>query len=214
MKDWIPLATGLAWPILVGLVVWRLLPAIRGVIGSRAFTVKIAGTEISVEQASVNLKNNVEDLREQLSALKAQVEAGGGAASPITDGLPDLRSVLWVDDFPDNNVFEVDALRRKGVRVDQVRSTEEALRAFGARTPPYSAVVTDMSREEGGHDNPRAGLELIAEVRRSDAAVPLIVYASAPAVARTRDEALRLGATVATSSATELLDALGRVGQS
>ena len=41
---------------------------------------------------------------------------------------------------------------------------------------------------------------------------PVIVYASAPAVARTRDQALKLGAISVTSSATELFDLLSRLG--
>ena len=40
----------------------------------------------------------------------------------------------------------------------------------------------------------------------------MLVYASAPTVARTREEALTDGATFVTSSATELLEALGRAG--
>jgi response regulator RpfG family c-di-GMP phosphodiesterase len=51
------------------------------------------------------------------------------AASPIAEGVPMLWRVLWVDDHPDNNVYEVQALEHKDVTVVQVRSTDEAVQA-------------------------------------------------------------------------------------
>jgi CheY-like chemotaxis protein len=210
VKNWTDLITGLAWPVVVGIALWRLMPAIRQVIASREFSIKVAGMEISAQKASETLGRGLEDLREQVSALKAQADSGTGV-SPMSAGLPALRSVLWVDDYPENNAFEVDGLRHKGVEVVQVRSTAEALRLLDSRE--FSAVVTDMAREEAGGDNPRAGLDMISAVRERGLEVPMLVYASARAVARYGDEARGLGASVTTSSATVLLDALGRLGQ-
>jgi CheY-like chemotaxis protein len=219
-SDVVDSLVGLGWVLLVVFVVWKLLPTIRMVVASRDFTIKVAGTEISVQKASDQLGESVDDLREQLSALKAQVEAivaapaqpEGMAVSPIASGVPRLRRVLWVDDHPENNVYEAQALDRKDVVVDQVKSTAEALNALLHATNPYDAVITDMGRPQNGQDNPRAGLEFIERMREEDTTTPIFVYASAPAVARWSEEIATAGANGATSSATELLEMLGRVG--
>ena len=214
--------TGLFWVVIVAAIVWRLLPTIRTIVASRGFTIKAGGAEISVQQASDTLAHGVEDLREQLTALKAQVEAGtavpaGGTAgsaatSPIAAGVPQLRRVLWIDDHPENNVYEIQALQRKNVAVDQVRSTADGLNAVLHATIPYDVVITDIGRKENGEDRPQAGLEFIRRMRQQDAKTPVFVYASAAAVGRLSDEITAAGASGATSSATELLEMLGRVG--
>ena len=217
--DRVDLITGVAWPLVIGVAVWRLLPTIKRVLSSRGFTINAGGMEISVQQASENLTERLEDLREQVSSLKAHLDAGGpaaageatAAASPISEGLSRLSAVVWVDDYPENNAFEVDSLRRKGVRVFQARSTPEGLRLLDSH-PDTSAVITDMGRTEDGETKDEAGLELIASVRERRPELPVLLYASAPAIARTRASALEAGAAIATSSATELLEELGRVG--
>jgi CheY-like chemotaxis protein len=214
---------GLGWVLLVVFVVWKLLPTIRTVVASRSLTIKAGGAEISVQQASDTLAQSVEDLREQLTALKAQVEAAGTiaepegamdakAASPIAAGVPKLRRVLWVDDHPENNVYEVQSLRRKDVAVDQVTSTAEGLSALFHAPGRYDVVITDMGRRENDHDVPNAGLDFIERVREEDATTPIFVYASAAAVNRWEDAITAAGGNGVTSSATELLAMIGRVG--
>jgi CheY-like chemotaxis protein len=214
--DVVDLMTGLAWPVLLAVVIWRLMPLIRDVLASRGFTVHAGGMEISVQEASTALGERIEDVREQVSAIKQQLDGSTGESdsrrsSPLAQGLPALSSVIWVDDFPENNAFEVETLRRKGVRVTQARSTTDALRRLDAQ-PSFSAVITDMGRTENGESKSEAGIDLIAGVRERDPDVPIFVYASAPAIARSGPSALTAGATFATSSATELLEALGRLG--
>src|SRR3954447_1077558 len=92
-KDAVDLITGLAWPVVVGVVLWRLLPTFRDIIRSRAFTVTAGGMEISVQQASDQLASRLDDVREQVSALTTD------SVDP-TEGLQRLRRVLWVDDYP------------------------------------------------------------------------------------------------------------------
>jgi CheY-like chemotaxis protein len=212
--DLADLVTGLVWPVLAGLIIWRLMPLIRDVIRSRSFKVNVAGLEISVQEASEALGSTVDDLRQQVSSLKADLEGLSAAAgeepraeSPIADGVPRLSSVLWVDDFPENNAFEVSTLRRRQVRVTQVRTTRDALGALAEQ--PFDVVITDMGRQE---DGPDAGLDLLHVLRERHVDVPVFVYASAPAVARSGAAAHKLGAAGVTSSATELLDMVGRVG--
>jgi len=209
------LLTGLAWPLLAAVVLWRLLPNIRSVIASRAFTVKAGGIEISVQQASEQIARQVDDLRTQVSALKAAPGVEGAtvleAASPIAEGVPRLRTVLWVDDFPENNAFEVASLEEKGVAVLQERTTAAATREIAARDD-VDALISDMGRTEDGVTHPDAGLELLRALREQGVATPVLIYASAPAVNRTREAALAAGAAGITASATELMEQLGRLG--
>ncbi len=213
MTDLLEALSGYAWPVVLGVIVWRLLPTIREVINSRGFTIKAGSTEITVQQASDQMLDRVEDLREQLSALKAQVGGAGGGATreiaPAASGVERLRRVLWVDDHPENNAYEVEALQRKGVAVALARSTAEGLRA--ASDELFDAIVTDMGRKEDGRDRPDAGMELIEELREREVPAPVVVYASAQAVHRTRERFEGAGAQ-GTASATELLEMLGTLG--
>lgn len=204
----------LAWPVLIGVLLWRLLPTIRNIAESRGFTIKAGSAEISVQQASDQLLGRLEDVREQVSALKLQVAhmEGSGAAeiSPIVSGVPQLRRILWVDDYPDNNAYEVAALQRKGVTVELARSTADAMRAVRAAAQPFDAIITDMGREENGEERADAGLQLIRVLQEEQVTAPVIVYASARAVDRHRDKLGELGVE-GTSSATVLLESLGRL---
>jgi CheY-like chemotaxis protein/outer membrane murein-binding lipoprotein Lpp len=215
-SDTVELVKGVVWPVLLVLIGWRLYPTIRNVIESRGFTVKAGGAEITVQQASDQLAVQVDDLRTQVSTLRAQLDSvapnGDAAAyhSP-TDTVSQLRRVLWVDDHPENNAFEIAALRRRGVEIIEAKSTRQAESILNSGQP-VDAVITDMGRDEEDGFKPDAGLELIGKVTGPGAGIPAVVYTSANALARTRDSAMGAGATGATSSGTELLDILGRLG--
>jgi CheY-like chemotaxis protein len=213
-------ATHLAWPILIGFILWKLLPEIKSIAGTRGFAIKVGGAEINVQQASEQLSDRLEEVREQVSALKQQVSAiagsGDAGTSPIVSGLPQLNRVLWVDDFPENNAYEMAALERKDVKVDSVKSTGEALAKIDRAKQPYDAIISDMGRQEDEGES-EAGLALVDALHEIEVTAPIFIYASAPAIRRTCDkieERRALGIDVhATSSATELLEMLGRVGQ-
>lgn len=221
-SDVIDAITSLAWPVLIGLVVWKLLPEIKSIAATRGFAIKVGGAEVTVQNASDQLADGLEEVREQVSALKAQVAgmAGAGDAgdSPIVTGLPNLNRVLWVDDYPENNAYEIAALERKEVKVDGAKSTAEALALINSarRAKPYDAIVSDMGRaeDEGG---PEAGMTLVDKLAELEVNAPIFIYASAGAVTRTKDkleQRREQGIDVrATASATELLEMLGRVGQ-
>ena len=226
----------LLWPLLVAVLLIRVIPHIPGVVAdlrramrTRAFTVKIGGVELSVEEATEQLRRQVTDLQTQMANQLAErppaeppdrVGAGPpgrpgspgagaeAAAGPAADqGRP---TVLWVDDNPEANTLELAKLRDDGVEVLLARSTAEAMDVLSLRRG-VGAIVTDMGRTEDGEFRSHAGLALLRQLHEAEQSQPVLVYTSTRRVELDRQDALDAGATTVTSSPTELFAALRRV---
>jgi CheY-like chemotaxis protein len=223
----------LLWPLLVAVLLIRVIPHIPGVVAdlrramrTRAFTVKIGGVELSVEEAAEQLRRQVTDLQTHMAIQLAErgdrVEAGpagppgspgagagaDAAAAPAADqGRP---TVLWVDDNPEANTLELAKLRDDGVEVLLARSTAEAMDVLSLRRG-VGAIVTDMGRSEDGEFRSHAGLALLRQLHEAEQSQPVLVYTSTRRVELDRQDALDAGATTVTSSPTELFAALRRV---
>lgn len=178
--------------------------------------VEIGGQPVSAQQVIDDQRHHTEQLRQQLSLLSAQVAAleeaiPGHTDSELEAGLdveePITRRVLWVDDRPSNNAYEIAALKDRQVQVDIATSTGDAVRRL-ERGPVFDVVVTDMHREEAGESRRTAGLDLLRELRARNIDVPVVVYASRRAVDVHRADAQRLGAVGVTADPTELLEFL------
>lgn len=111
------------------------------------------------------------------------------------------RSVLWVDDHPENNAMLAESWRRDGAEVEIARSTSEALRMLGGRT--FGLVISDMGRHESDVDVPDAGLQLLTRVRAMNPIVPFVLYGN---VGPFTEGARAAGATLVTDSTFELVD--------
>lgn len=79
--------------------------------------------------------------------------------------------VLWVDDRPENNIYERRAFEAVGIRFTLALSTNEAL-DFLSRNK-YAAIISDMGRREGN----REGYVLLDAVRKQGDNTPFIIYA-------------------------------------
>lgn len=112
------------------------------------------------------------------------------------------RHVLWVDDDPDGNLEEIEHVASLGFRITRVTGTGEALGVYDPEA--FDLVITDLGRLEGDRYNERAGLELLAALRRSDPHASVIFYTSTRAVDLFRDSALAGGARGITASTSEL----------
>ncbi len=86
--------------------------------------------------------------------------------------IPPSTHVLWVDDAPENNLREVDALGQLGVKVDTVRSNAEAESAV--RQKDYGLIISDIGRRRPEPDN--AGLLLPQKLADILPEVPPVVY--------------------------------------
>ncbi len=116
-------------------------------------------------------------------------------------------TVLWVDDNPNNNSYERQALEALGVSFVLAISTDEALKKISRQR--FDAIISDMGRPP----DPRAGYTLLDKLRSSGDQTPFIIYASSREPEHVV-ESRRHGAIGCTNNANELfemvLSALGR----
>jgi CheY-like chemotaxis protein len=223
----------LLWPIFALLLGLRLLPELKLIFHkiseSKNLKIKWGDKELSVQEAADNIQKVVGSLidaegpRTAAAASAAQSSASspsalGGAQSvlPPQSQLADvariaasnLRRVLWVDDKPNSIALELARLKDWDIRVDEARTTEEALEKF--KPGKYSLVITDMYRWEGGVRVTEAGINLLKELRSMDANVPVIAYTASSSAKQYGSTFLKLGGMAVTSSAVELFDLLRR----
>lgn len=105
--------------------------------------------------------------------------------------------VLWVDDRPNNNVYERQAFEAQGVEFTLALSTKEALEIL--KNNKFAAIISDMERKEG----PNEGYVLLEKLRLSGNKTPFVIYASSNLPEHKR-EARELGANGSTNRADEL----------
>ena|GEM_PF-682664 len=220
----------LLWPLLVAVLLFRILPHVPGVVAdlrralrTRAFTVKVGGVELTVEEATEQLRRQVTDLQTHMAIQLAERDRAvpppppapgsapgatpGEAAGPPAPGRP---TILWVDDRPDDHALELAKLRDDGVEVLLARSTAEALDVLSLRRGVH-AVVTDLGRSEDGEFRTHAGLALLRQLKEAEHDQPVLVYTEAARAELDRSDALDAGAALVTASPVELLAALGRI---
>ncbi|GHD04447.1 hypothetical protein GCM10007320_65350 [Pseudorhodoferax aquiterrae] len=108
--------------------------------------------------------------------------------------------ILWVDDNPNNNRHERDALGKLGAVVIISESTDEALKAF--KSQRIDLVISDFSRR----DDPQAGYTLLDSLKRtsSTSVVPYVIFSSSSTPSFI-SETKKRGAFGQTSRPTELL---------
>ena len=57
------------------------------------------------------------------------------------------NKLLWVNDRPENNVYERKAMESMGLEFTLVLSTDEALQMLGVHR--FAAIISDIGRKEG-----------------------------------------------------------------
>jgi len=131
-----------------------------------------------------------------LPRLRATVDR---AFTPDTMNNLTGKAVLWVDDIPTNNELAVRALRKFGLDVEQVASTDAAMAAFARRK--FDLVISDMGR---GSDM-QAGYRLLGLLRDGGSKVPFFIFAGSDKP-EFRQEAAARGAQLSTNDMLELVD--------
>lgn len=115
--------------------------------------------------------------------------------------------ILWVDDRPDNNIYERRSLEALGINFELAISTEEALEKLSRRR--FDAIISDMARPPDS----QAGYTLLDKLRSMGDQTPFIIYAGSRSPNHIA-EAHRRGAIGCSNNANELfemvLSAIGR----
>jgi CheY-like chemotaxis protein len=211
LADILTAIASLLWPIVVGALLVALLPMIRRLLNqSESIDIEVAGTKISIQKASEELRKLIGDLQDRVNELESV--RGDASAHPEVHeppaGLPmqsRSRVVLWVDDRLEANVYERARLAEAGWRVVHAESTKSALERMH-NEGPFSLIISDMARVEvGGRLNLRAGLDLLRELRSVGDNTPVVFYSSSRSLEMVKAELEKAGNVSYTTSPSELM---------
>lgn len=109
------------------------------------------------------------------------------------------KRILWVDDRPENNIYERHAFESQGLSFSLALSTKEALEIL--KNNKYAAIISDMERKEGDQE----GYVLLDKIRKMKNQTPFFIYASSNLPAHKR-LAQEKGVQGSTNSAQELFE--------
>lgn len=136
----IKLIPSILWILFVAVLIAVLYKPIRYEMLPRLSGFKAFGVETTFVIEELN--KAVEKRSVQVSENdRSQVFKRVRRISPILQG----SQILWVDDNPDNNLYERRILRSFGIFVDLARSTDEALTML--TQTKYDVIISDMNRE-------------------------------------------------------------------
>jgi len=201
------LVGALAWPALALFVI------IRFRVGLDEFTRNLG--EFGVKGPGIEAFARRQQIEAAVAVGAALATAPGGtddpqeparAAAELAEALPGKRVhralqgavALWVDDRPQNNRYERQALEALGVIVSTSTSTDEALDQLSRR--PVDVVISDMGRPPDS----RAAYTLLDAMRGRGDQTPFVIYASSRS-AEHKAEARAHGAVGCTNSPQELI---------
>ena len=198
--------SSLAWPTLFAVLLYKFHEPIKALIEStrgRKFTIKVAGNELTVEEASEQQRKIVNDVQSKLAEIEKRMEAEKSITlnTDIQANTKNKR-ILWVDDIPKNNSFLVASLLERGHNVEIALTTDEGVNKFKSQS--YDIIISDMGRPGDG----KAGITLAKKIRSINSEVPLYIFCGGWAARNLREEALANGVTDITSSGTTLLSRL------
>lgn len=221
VEFWKALAA-LLWPALALVVFFSAKDKIYAFLSRDNLSIKVAGMEISVADATKNLGADVSDLQKRLAEIETRL---GPATTENTAATSDVQkslikpkatvatnsfAILWVDDYPSNNAFLIDQFQKDDVEVKLALSTADGLKDFGNSN--FDLIITDLGRRENGLENPFAGLDLIRQTRAQNSNIPILVYAGPRGVQNQR-KLINAGATKVTQSAVELQSFINGIRQ-
>jgi CheY-like chemotaxis protein len=196
----------LTWPAVVLFLAICFREPLRSFLGNLG--------ELSLRAGGLEATARSKEAAAALGAAAATRAPGAGSGTgtiadlrEIAAALPNSREqrrlqgsrILWVDDIPENNVFERQAIEALGIRIDISTSTDNAIAVMRNRS--YDLVISDMGRPPDA----RAGYTLLDKLRGAGNRVPFIIYSGSRVPEHVR-EAREHGATGCTNVPQELVE--------
>ncbi|WP_432948310.1 response regulator [Kribbella sp. CA-253562] len=194
---------------------------------SRLKALEVGGAKAEWQDAAVSLKEILGVLRQQQDAISqlfgevtARVTTGADTQSAASMpesrvDLPDdkprtLRRVLWVDDHPENNTYELESLRQI-LDVVTAKTNEEAFAVL--RETEVDAVISDVNRDFERSGQLPGGVQLLRDLNQDPAYIqlPVLFYTSTGAIQRYGADLEADGALIVTSLFSDLLRMLRQV---
>ncbi len=183
------------WPMVALIVLWRLTPALRDFLANlsegsvKAFGVEATAKRKATEEiAKANQK--AEDPKASAVNFKPGQSKSWRLADLVTSIIPanflEGRSALWVDDKPEGNLNEQQALATFGLSILTTTSTEQALQVLDKGT--FDVIISDLKR--GSDDT--AGFKFLEELKKRKDTTPVIFY-TATFGPGTRERSARAG---------------------
>jgi CheY-like chemotaxis protein len=174
-------------------------PTVRRAVGKLSQQIVLAcqrTSEVVVERAQAAIATRARDNQVDEKLQSAAQDAPGQDEFQVRPRRS--KSILWVDDRPDNNFYEREALNRYGIEFELATSTETALNILS--NSKFDVIISDMGRPPDS----RAGYTLLKAVRERGDATPYFIYAGSRATEHVA-EAARRGAQGTTNIADELI---------
>jgi len=211
LKGWASLIGAISWPLVIVftlLYFGRPLRAFLQNLGELKFKAGPGGVEASLtkqQAAAAAYLGAAAAQRSGDDATGSPAEQAQGIANVVTEavGPSTLRqltdaTVLWVDDRPNNNIYERMALEALGIRFVLSTSTDDAIERL--HIGRYDLIISDMGRPPDS----QAGYTLLARVRDElKLKTPYVIYASSNAPEHDA-EARRRGASGSTGNPRDL----------
>jgi CheY-like chemotaxis protein len=139
-----------------------------------------------IRSAVIDLSQKISSAiaRTEISATRTQAKHGYPVEAIPNSGLSEAakneesrkktkaqRKILWVDDRPDNNVFERRSMQSYYIEFELAETTGQALAKL--RNTKFDAIISDMGRPP----DMQAGYTLLDAVRGSGDPTPFFIYA-------------------------------------
>ena len=194
---------------------------------SRLKALEVGGAKAEWQEgAAVSLKEIIDLLGKQQAAIEqlfdeVTARAASGPDAPTDSSrtpqterpeqpVRPLQHLLWVDDHPENNAYELDSLRRL-LRVTTTRTNDEAFRLLEGQE--IDAVISDVGRDYDEPGQPPGGVRFIQELRGRypERRLPVLYYTSRGSVQRYGKQLEEAGAAALATLFSELLQGLRQV---
>jgi CheY-like chemotaxis protein len=198
----------ISWPLIVLLTLIVFHAPLKDFIGNLSI-LKLGPLEAQREQAEKivdSLKQAAKEQKQDDPQLSSDENTRNipklakQAVNPLMMRQLSKTRILWVDDHPENNTYQRNALEALGIRFTIVTSTEIALKEL--KSKEFDTIISDMDRSP----DKVAGYTLLDEVKAMNINVPFILYARGGNREERKKEALKKGAFASVSGPQSLFE--------